>query len=679
MSAIYGIYNKTKEQPLPPDSFSGMIAALAHYGRGGSHTWQKGPIALGHQLTCVSPESRDEKLPSGSAGLTITADAHLDNREELIADLRPVLSKVEGLRIDDFPFANPQSEIDNPKSAIPDSQLILLAYQKWGLDSPAKFLGDFAFAIWDEREKRLFLARDYPGTRPLYYHAGAKQFLFASDIEALLSHPAVPRDLDYAYLAAHLKNNSHFPHAERTFFAAIKKLPPAHALKVDKQGVKTWAFWQPGQGPEVRFAKDEEYVERLVELYTQAVTCRTRSAFPVGAHLSSGLDSSSVAVLAARALKENGANLAGGFSWSPQIEAGDEYLEDDERLQIKDICEREGFQPFFTRLSVRELTHANLDKQTIPLSTFILEADVCRQAETLGIRTMLSGWGGDELVAFNGRGFFLEMLRRGRWGTCFRELKMRANLHGGSLRSGIFSALIQPWVLDEVIVKLRPDGQLAKSIARRGGQQLPTVFQDDFRSRLSAADELPRNQLNERLGVRPYQLALVESGHMTHRIEGWAAAGARHGIAYAYPLLDRRIIEFALGLPPEMFMKTGWKRWLFRSALEGILPDNVRWNKSKDDPALDANRERRQQMMQEQVIPLLHSTLLEWLDAGGEFHCLDAKRVRAAIAEYRPAAFEEDAPPPRDELISAIQVEQFLNPGLAEAMQAHIEQMGPNA
>lgn len=265
------------------------------------------------------------------------------------------------------------------------------------------------------------------------------------------------------------------------------------------------------------------------------------------------------------------------------------------------------------------------------------------------------------------------MLRRGRWGTCFGELKMRADLHGSTLRSGILGKLILPWVPDELIVKLRPHGGLAQSIARRQRQEIPTVFRDDFRAQLEAAETLPKIEFSERMGVRPYQLGLVAHGHMTMRIEGWSALGARYGITYAYPLLDRRIVELTLGVPPEMFMKKGWKRWLFRQSLEGILPDEVRWNPSKDDPALDISRQHRQEMAQTQVMPRLHNALLAWMDAGKSFHTLEAERVQAFLAAYQPPVFEENTPPPRNELIPAVMAEELVNPALAESIQTQID------
>lgn len=531
-------------------------------------------------------------------------------------------------------------------------------------------LTDFAFAIWDEREQRLFCARDYPGVRPFYYHAGAQRFVFASDIEGLLAAPGVPHDLDYGYLAAHLSHGSNFPHFERTFFQQIHKLPPAHAMTVSAQGVKIWPYWQPGQCPEVRYSQDEDYLAALQELLQTAVACRTSSAFPVGAHISGGLDSSSVGVLAERALREDGKNLAAGYCWSPQLKTGEEYLENDDRLRVLDICNREGISARFTLTASRDVAANRLRRRRLPFLGFLHEFDVRRQAEALGIRTLLSGWGGDELIAFNGRGFFLEMLRHGRWLTCFRELQMRADLHGSRLRDGVMSKIITPWIPDALVLKLRPESDWAQSIQRWKGGQLPAVFRDEMRAALEAAENLEKIEINEKLGVRPYQLALLQHGHLTHRIEGWAAQGAKHGITYAYPLLDRRIVEFALGLPPEMFMKNGWKRWLFRSALEGILPDDIRWNKSKSDPALNADRQLHNEWGQAHIPQLQHNTLEDWLTTGREFQSLDANRVREAIANV-----DEEQP---SGLHQAMQVELLLNRELAAKMETRVGELEIN-
>ena len=121
---------------------------------------------------------------------------------------------------------------------------------------------------------------------------------------------------------------------------------------------------------------------------------------------------------------------------------------------------------------------------------------------------------------------------------------------------------------------------------------LPDFLKPDFQKALSAVDPLKSKQLRERPGVRRMQIALLENGHISYRMESWAAHGATLGITYLYPLLDNRLVEFALSIPDHLFFKNGWKRYLYRTAMEGILPDNVRWNKSKFDTAMIAQHQQ---------------------------------------------------------------------------------------
>jgi asparagine synthase (glutamine-hydrolysing) len=210
------------------------------------------------------------------------------------------------------------------------------------------------------------------------------------------------------------------------FFAAIQKLPPAHALTVDAAGVRTWPYWRPEEAPPVRLPTDQAYVEKLLEILTDAVAARTRSAYPVAAHASGGLDSSSVAALAARALQQEGRALAGGYSWSPAPVPGEPFLPDDDRLRVLNLAQQAGFPAGFTAVNTRRTARIMLHRRRLPVSTFVQESDICCQAERAGIRTMLSGWGGDQLITLRPGNFYLQLLRRGRWGLMMRELRMRA-------------------------------------------------------------------------------------------------------------------------------------------------------------------------------------------------------------------------------------------------------------
>lgn len=119
-------------------------------------------------------------------------------------------------------------------------------------------------------------------------------------------------------------------------------------------------------------------------------------------------------------------------------------------------------------------------------------------------------------------------------------------------------------------------------------------------------------------------------------------------------------------------MQNGWGRWLFRKALQGILPDSVRWRKNKKDPALEAHRELLRKAQENQIKPLVHKVLLTWLKNDGELHCLDPEQVREAIAVYQPS---EDGPLTNHLLMAGVLIEQIVNPALAQEIRSAVDSM----
>jgi len=653
MNAICGIYNRTKL--LPADALNGVMHTLAAWSRDGGGFWHGDGIAFGCQITHVTPESLHETLPYADGELVITADARLDNREELfsvIASVGRVAPSLSGC-----------IETKRSLAMIGDGELIQLAYRKWGLDCPKHLLGDFAFAIWDEKVKRLFCVRDFIGARPFYYHAGKGTFVFASDVEAVLAAAEVSSDLDMEFLSAYLRNATGHPSTERTFFAAVRKLPPAHALTVDASGMKIWRYWDPAEVLPIRFARDEEYVSSLLELFNAAVDCRLRSAFPIGSHLSSGLDSSAVAIRAARTLRQQGRDLAMGFTWAAPIAPGEELPVDDERRLIEEMSALEHLPMRYTELSAQEFAAEQLRRRTLAFSDTPFESLVRCKAVEGGMRLLLSGWGGDEFITFNGRGFFAEMFLRGRWLTCYRELIQRADLNETSVWKDFLSKVILLFLPEWFVRLIKLERGKRKRIS-------PKFFQAKFASRLAAAIPLPEDHLRERPGVHKQQLALLAHGHLTQRMEGWAQAGGRLGIEYRYPLLDRRLVEFALGLPPDAFMHTGWKRYLYRQSMAGILPDDVRWHKVKDQPARPRRAEFQEMVMRETTIPLLTGLLEEWSTSGRDLVCLDAERTLTALLNWKAPDRDKPGEVDVENPLAALGIELLLNPVLAEEIQA---------
>lgn len=554
MQIIYGILSWQRL----PDGIAEMMAALKNY------PWSDGNVCslssarsrCSLAVNVSGTESIRQPLTDGE--LTIAADVRLDNRQSLLSTF--------GITPDDG-------------MVLSDAQLLLLAFKKWGVDCARQLLGDFAFSIWDASNERLFCCRDHSGARPFYYvHQQGKQFLFASDLLALLAHPDVQQVLNLPYLKALLlTRGGQFPHLSYTFYQNAHKLPPATFLTVDRDGLQLHRYWYPAQTSERCYNNESDYVEELRLLLQEAVECRLRGVQKAGAHLSGGLDSSSLAVLAHRTMRKRGESLT-GFSWAPPFTL-QPAVPEDERERIDALCQLEHIPLCYTTLTADHLlNHLQRDITRQPTLTLQWELSSSREAASRGISTMLSGWGGDELLAFNGRGYFADLFRLGRWITLHRELTMQQRRLGGIvwknwIRQGIF-----PLLPNKVLQFLRPDWYPPVP-------SLPHFLKPDFVMALADVEPLYKNLFLEKPGVRNTQIALLENGHISYRMESWAAHGATLGMGYVYPLLDKRLVDFALSIPDYLFFKDGWMRYLYRTAMAGILPDRLRWSKTKFEPA----------------------------------------------------------------------------------------------
>jgi asparagine synthase (glutamine-hydrolysing) len=558
MSAICGLVHRDRS-PIGVESFEKQMKALAHFGPDGSEMWIEAEVGLGHQSMFITPESRYEKLPLAFNNLIVTADTRLDNRAELLRWL-----KIPDETLDD----------------IPDSQLILLAYQKWGVDCPKYLLGDFAFAIWDQRQHSMFCARDPIGIRPFYYHLTANRFIFASDVRGVVAHPDVPTDLCKLALAMHLRDLS-FTDPELTFLEHVRKLPPAHILTVSPEGYELRRYWHPQDCPEIRLKNEADYAEMLLDLMQQAVQCRINTAFPVGAHLSGGLDSSTTAVIAARHLRERGQQLF-TFNWLHEPEPGDEPCP--EFAFSQRVSLQEGIPNHHVQLSVEEVYRQLIQDICLHQAyNFWYESVVQEAAHHQGIRTLLSGWGGDELISSPGRGYYAELFWKLRWRKLINALQSfgiaKFRQHPILSMRGVLSVLYR-----RVFLPSLPDWLYAQ-IDR---EWLAPMWADCAAPELAAFirehPPLPHRVLRERVGVRSNQIFFLLTGSIAQRIEAWASAGAFQQISYGYPLLDLRLVAFSLGIPPSLFVKGKYGRYLFRQAIEGILPDEIRWGSTKLEP-----------------------------------------------------------------------------------------------
>ena len=527
-----------------------MLAALSDYGADDA-TWAQEGVGLGCRRA-ETEDGRTDRLTrfDPAAGLALAADARLDDRESLCDALG----------------------VPRPDRAeITDDELILRAYARWGRACPTRLLGDYAFAVWDAKRRVLFCARDHAGARPFYYARIPRGIVFASAVEAVLAAPGVSSELDEATVAAHL-TRIEVNTTTRTFFKAVRKLPPGHALTIEGGEARRERHWHPERAPAARAASDDACAEEFLALYTRAVADRLRGPDPVGVHLSGGLDSSSIAVLAARELRRQGRPPPLAFSWLPTL--GDRPPSESHAAEydaVAAVCAQEGMQVFHRALSPGDVVAMLRRDGACPgVHIHPNEMAVQRCAAEQGVRVLLSGWGGDEGASFNGRGHRERLLLTGRWLKLLAEGRA-CEVNPLKFLAGVALPLVHPRLPRALRRLRRGDGP-------RGRRWL---IDPAFARRVKPAPARIPRQVN----VRDTQLWLLRNGHLSQRIEGWAASGAAHGLEYRYPLLDRRLLEFALGLPPEQFRRGPWSRWLMRHALRSVLPPELCWNPSKADPA----------------------------------------------------------------------------------------------
>lgn len=603
MTAICGILGGG---PDPGQALDALLDALAEYGPERTARTDGGVRLAARHAPAGDPDAGASALVvDPDAGLVLAADARIDDR---------------GALCDALGVPHPQ------RTGLVDAALVLRAFVRWGEASPAHLLGDYAFAVWDGRRSALFSARDPIGARPFYYALEDDRFIFASSLKAVLAAPGVSAALDEEMVAAYLSRRR-VDHTRRTFYRAVHRLPAGHALTVERRAgptagagrvrVRMERYWRPEQTPAAPPASDDAYAEQLLDLYGKAVRDRLRGG-PVGVHLSGGLDSSSVAVLAARELRRQGRPAPPAFSWLPALGSAPPRPEHAREYALVDaVCAQERLQVLHGAPGPEVIVDVLRSDGTLPGEGIAFNEEVVqRQAAAMGIRVLLSGLGGDHCVSFNGRGHLAHLLLSGRWRTLAAECRARDGAAWRHL-AGIVLPLLHP-ALPAMLGRWR----------RGMGVRRPRFIDPGFARRVRPL-VFPPFRL---LGGRRTQLFFLLNGEMGEALDRTSARGVRRGIEYRYPLLDRRLLEFALGLPPGQFLRAGHGRWLMRHALRHLLPPEVCWNRSKDDPArsgplMDAIAE---------ALPAVRRQLAgsapsrsPYVDMPALLECLDADRLRA--------------------------------------------------
>lgn len=579
MSAICGIYYYD-DRPVARETVTLMMRELGIYQTDASRTWQAGQVFFGCHAQHITPESVQEIIPyhHALAGLTITADAIIDNRVELC---------------NQFGIDKGQRE------DIPDSQLILHAYRKWGQNCPEYLLGDFAFAIWDENRQELFCAVDPMGTRTLYYYRSSRIFAFSTLIKPLFVLPEIAKGYNQTWIADFLAMPCvrHQLDPELTLYRNVYLLPAGHRMTIRPSGVEIkQRYWQVEKQPELKLNSDYEFEEAFREVFGEAVRCRLRSTRPIAVMLSGGLDSASVACMAARMLAQNGRRLqafsavpmAGYRDWLPASRVADEtpYIEA-VRQHCGNIdvtyCRSEGKHS----LSDTDRLLALLEQPYKVFENLFWIDGIVAAAQDCNIGVILNGGAGNATISWGLlHPYLLSLFRSGKWCRFFSESWSYAKCERRPLRSllGLFRTML-PFDKRKNLLRFNNRDQ------GESWQDILSPINPDFARRTAMHERFRRagydpsfiNQLDS-FKIRKQLLSPETFSHLSAISTKQSLA---YGVAIRDPTMDKRVIEFCLSVPESQYVRGDRDRFLLRRAMSGIIPDKVRLNQVRGRQSAD--------------------------------------------------------------------------------------------
>jgi len=558
MSGITGIFH-FDGRPVNPEILKQMTDVASHRGPDGSGYWCAGPVGLGHRMFHTTPESLHERQPltDDEFLLCLTFDGRIDNREEL---KRSLSSTDFRLRTDT------------------DAEIVLQAYRCWAEGCAQKLIGDFAFAIWDGRRRQLYCVRDCLYMKPFYYYSNEHTFLFASEIRQLLENSEVRRQPNEGMIGEMLTGTVW--NREETLWNGISRLPSAHYLIVNHDGIRRVRYWDIDPGYSIRYQSDQEYRDHFLDVVSESVRCRMRSYGPVGAHLSGGLDSSSVVGITQQLIRQNKMKGDGfrTFSW---VFDG---LECDESDYIREVIKHwsldsHTWSPQISDISFyRQRARETLDFPDYPNASMIHAYHAL--IRELGYRVVLTGEGGDEWFA-GGLDDALEVFLDSGLSSSTLE-----TLREGSLKrvAGLFNSVgkyyLKPWLPQVLLTAIRNNHP----------PKVPSWIDKEFAKRINLRDRMnthstdgPFARARTADADRAVLYGTVNAHWAAHAFEIMDREDARVGVEARNPFMDRRIVELMFAFPHRQRQRGKVAKTILREAMNGSLPERVRNRLGKAD------------------------------------------------------------------------------------------------
>ncbi len=562
-----------------------MAETLSHRGPDQDGFYNCDQVSLGHRRLSIIDLSENGRQPmfNEDRSVVLVFNGEIYNFVELREELQ-----ARGHRF----------------SSLSDSEVIIHAYEEWGLKSIERLRGMFGYALYDHNKARLLLVRDRIGIKPLYYHHRNGRFLFASEIKAILEDSQVERKVNYQALYDYL--GFEFVPAPQTMFDNIHKLPAGHYLLLEDGQVTISRYWDLSLKPAEPMLDFEQAVEQMREHLDFAVKSHLVSDVPLGVFLSGGLDSSCIVALMRKHISGPLKTFTIGyedktFSELDYAEIVAKHCDTDHQVLMLDRL-----RPEYVEQTLYHLDEPMTDLSTVPL--YLL----CKQARE-HVTVCLSGEGADESFAGYDR---FKASRLNRWFNIMPEF-MRRDLIGNLVsmlpdqpqKKGAVNMLkrfVEGSNLDPSGEHLRWQYFLSKKLEE-------SLFADGFKN---STDRDPFRQVREYsercdagddvLNREIYlDMRFMMTDSVLMKVDRMSMASS---LEIRVPLLDHVLVEYMAGLPGDWKLKKLTTKYIFRAALEGMLPDKV-IHRGKQGYSLPVKHLLRGDL-NEYMVELLHDSSL---------------------------------------------------------------------
>jgi len=581
MCGIAGIYN-FKERQIDRKILHQMDEVLSHRGPDGHGEFFQNNVGLANRrLAIIDPTSAGNQPMSTREGdLWITFNGEIFNYRKLREELEKK----------NYKFRTQT-----------DTEVLLNLYVEYGQNFVGKLLGQFAFCIYDKKKNYFILARDHLGINPLFYAQKGNTFIFASEVKAILASGIIKKELDKEALWHYLSTFS-IP-SPLTIFSQIKCLPPGYLMLVTSNGIQLKKYWELPNNNTKQNYKEEEIVERLKKLITASVKSAMVSDVPVGAFLSGGVDSATVASLMAQS---QGKKLKTYSLWAK--DAGDDF---DERTYAKLVAQRYNTDHTEWTISEKDIVDElfqyiyYLDQPNgESFETYFLAKKIGQD-----VKVALSGLGGDELFA----GYHSVIYNTHSISTIFRKFPgqikqlLKVITNKLPLSSNWKKTLLYAMKFLDLDHPLKK--RLFYYFAYLDREKIDLLSQDFLGGQRWSTEKMFLKIYSDakKLSSLIDKLSYVDLSTYTRNnlLLSTNMASMAHSLEVRIPLLDKRLVEFAFNIPSELKRKGRKSKYIFKEVVKNWLPQEV-INHKKTGFGLP-----RIKYMQGILKPMIHDVLNE--------------------------------------------------------------------